>query len=416
MPSIRRASPNSLVLLLIAGTFVFPFIGGSVTAYALIVLGLLLIGWDSSRSPQVKVDLGAWMFLTSWALIAIAFAASNLPGRTDFLFAANFAMFALFPLLSNALQRFGAPGNARKVGIFSLIGSLVAAGISAIQVHVFHVARAHGYGALLIPSATVALFLGFFSLLGLFGSPSRWRYAFLLGPLAGVATVLLASTRGPLLAVPLLIVVAIALLPIRRHILLGAIVAVLVAMTAVAVVRPSAFGRVAALPAILTELVLGEGVARETDDSANVRYRILQGSIAAFRDSPWVGYGWYMKVPAVEHHISESVRFGDPLRAHLHSDILDFGVSAGVVGLLAYLLALLAPVVGAARSPRDGQYKARLFAALILSVGYACSGAVNMLFGFEFTTTLYVCFAAIFIGYCRDPMTAIGQPAAPPST
>jgi hypothetical protein len=27
---------------------------------------------------------------------------------------------------------------------------------------------------------------------------------------------------------------------------------------------------------------------------------------------------------------------------------------------------------------------------------------VNLLFGFEFMTTMYVCFAAVFIGYCRD--------------
>ena len=72
------------------------------------------------------------------------------------------------------------------------------------------------------------------------------------------------------------------------------------------------------------------------------------------------------------------------------------------VRLKRHLLVLLAPVVSAVRSPRDAQFRARVFLALSLSAGFACCGAVNLLFGFEFMTTMYVVLAAIFIGYCRD--------------
>jgi O-antigen ligase len=109
-----------------------------------------------------------------------------------------------------------------------------------------------------------------------------------------------------------------------------------------------------------------------------------------------------MKVPVVEKYIEDPVGFGDPTYAHLHSDILNFGVSAGIVGLFAYLLVLLAPIVSAVSSPRDTQFRGRLFLALNLSAGFACCGAVNLLFGFEFMTTMYVVLAAIFIAYCRD--------------
>ena len=104
------------------------------------------------------------------------------------------------------------------------------------------------------------------------------------------------------------------------------------------------------------------------------------------------------------------VGFGDPRVAHLHSDILNLGVSAGIVGLLAYVLVLLAPVVSAATSPRDMQFRGRLFLAISLSAGFLCCGAVNLLFGFEFMTTLYVVFAAIFIGYCRDQPSLVQEP------
>jgi O-antigen ligase len=141
--------------------------------------------------------------------------------------------------------------------------------------------------------------------------------------------------------------------------------------------------------------------------SGNVRYTILEASIKAFEQSPWLGYGWYMKVPVVAKLTTWNVGFGDPRVAHLHSDILNLGVSAGIVGLIAYVLVILAPVVSAATSPRDSQFRGRLFLALSLSAGFLCCGAVNLLFGFEFMTTLYVVFAAIFIGYCRDAPSVV---------
>jgi O-antigen ligase len=362
----------------------------------------LLIIWNFVRPPRLAFDPGSWMFLVAWALIAIAFAITNQPGRTDFLLAVNFAMFALYPMLSGALQRFAGPNNVAQVAVMALIGSFAALGVATFQVFVEGLSRAQGYGSNPIPSATIALFLGFFALAGLFSISGPRRYVFLLGPIAGVATVLLAQSRGPLVALPLLALIALVMVPIRRIVLVGAVVAVIVAGGVAYAVKPELFGRIASLPQMAIEIVTGAPVSAETDMSGNVRYRIFEGSIEAFTHSPWVGYGWYMKVPVVEKYIEDPVGFGDPTYAHLHSDILNFGVSAGIVGLFAYLLVLMAPIVSALRSSRDSQFKARLFLALNLSAGFACCGAVNLLFGFEFMTTMYVVLAAIFIAYCRD--------------
>ena len=405
-----RVILNGLVALLLIGALVFPYVGGAVTAYVLMVLSLLLIIWNFVAPPRLAFDAGSWMFLTAWALIAIAFAITNQPGRTDFLLAANFAMFALYPMLSGALQRFAGPGNLAQVAVMALIGTLAALGVATFQVFVLGLSRAEGYGSNPIPSATIALFLGFFALAGLFAVKGARRYLFLIGPVAGVATVLLAQSRGPLVALPVLALIALFMVPIKRVVLVAAVVSVVVAGGAAYAVKPEMFGRIASLPRMAVELLTGAPVSAETDMSGNIRYRIFEGSIEAFTHSPWVGYGWYMKVPVVETYIEESVGFGDPTVAHLHSDILNLGVSAGAVGLLAYLLVLLAPVVSALRSPRDSQFKARLFLALNLSTGFACCGAVNLLFGFEFMTTMYVVLAAVFIGYCRDePALATGR-------
>ena len=402
MADIGRTILNALAALLFAGAFLFPYVGGSVTAYVLVGLSILLILWNFFNPVRFAPDPGSWMFLIAWALIAIAFALTNLPGRKDFLLALNFAMFALYPLIAGALQRLAKPGNSAAVANLALVGSFVALALGSFQVFMQHYDRAEGYASNPIASATAALFLGFLSLLGLFSIKSTWRYIFLLGPIAGLITVLLAQSRGPLIALPALVVIALVMVPIRRALTVGAVAILIIAAGVLAVVKPSVFGRIESLPTIVEDLATGQPVPYSVDGSGNIRYRILMGSLAAFKDSPWLGYGWYMKTPVVAKYIKDPVGFQDPRVAHLHSDILDLAVSGGIVGLIAYMLALLAPIVSAVTSPRDSQFKGRLFLALTLSVGFLCCGAVNLLFGFEFMTTMYVVLAAIFIGYCRD--------------
>jgi O-antigen ligase len=399
---MARGILNALVALLLAGTFLFPYVGGAVTAYVLIGLSLLLIAWNLVRPPRLAFDAGAWMFVTAWALIAIAFAITSRPGSRDYLLSVNFAMFALYPLLAGALQRFAAPGNSARVAVLALAGSFIALAVGAFQVFVQHYGRAEGYASNPIPSATVALFLGVFALVGMFAIKSGWRYVFLLGPVAALGTVLLAGSRGPLVAVPALGLIALIMLPVRRVLSWGTAAAVVVVAAVAYALRPEAFGRVAVLPKMALDILTGQPIAWSLDESGSVRYAIFEGSFAAFQRSPWIGYGWYDKTIVVGKYTPFNVGFGDPSRAHLHSDILNLGVSAGLVGLVAYALVLAAPIVSAAMSPRDSQFSGRLFLALSLSVGFLCCGAVNLLFGFEFMTTMYVCFAAVFIGYCRD--------------
>ena len=399
---MARGILNALVALLLAGTFLFPYVGGAVTAYVLIVLSLLLIGWNLVHPPRFGQDPGAWMFLGAWVLIAIAFAITSRPGSGDYLLSVNFAMFALSPLLMGALQRFAAPRNSLRVAILALAGSALALAVGAVQVFVQHYGRAEGYASNPIPSATVALFLGVFALVGLFALGDARRYVFLLGPVAGIGTVLLAGSRGPLIAVPALALIALVMLPIRRLVSWGAAALVLVAAVGVYLLKPEAFGRASVLPRMALDILTGQPIAWSLDESGSVRYAIFEGSIAAFWRSPWIGYGWVNKVPVVAQYTPFDVGFSTSHTAHLHSDILNLGVSAGVIGLVAYALVLLAPIVSAATSPRDSQFRGRLFLAATLSAGYLCCGAVNLLLGFEFMTTMYVCFAAVFIGYCRD--------------
>lgn len=401
---------NALVALFLAVAFLFPYAGGAVTAYVLIVLSLMLIGWNFALPSRVEVNAASWLFLGSFSLIAIAFMLTNLPGRTDFLFAVNFAMFALYPMLATALQRFAGPNNSARVATLALVGTVIALAIGIVEKQYFHFNRTAGFAANPIPSSTIALLLGFTAAIGVFALKDWRRFIFLLGPVAGVGTVYLSGSRGPLLAVPALLLIAVIMVPIRRVVSAGVLIAIVGATSAVYFLRPTLFGRLAVLPEMLLKLLSGQGIPSDIDASGSIRSSILQGSIIAFEKAPWLGYGWYYKTTVVTKYLPWDVGFGDPLHAHLHSDILNMGVSAGVVGLLAYAMVLLAPILGAAYSARDSQYRGRLYGALVLSAVYVCCGAVNILFGFEFTTTMYVILAAILLGYCRDS-TPPGQTA-----
>ena len=401
---------NGLVGLLLVGTFVFQDVAGTWATYIVLVFDLILILWALVWPPRVGYDLGAWFFVIAWSLIAIAFMITNQPGRTDYLLAANFVLFAFYPLLSGVLQRFARSSNSLVIGILSLLGALVSFAVGGYEVWVLNWGRAIGYEANAIRFGTIALLLGFFALMGMFAVKDWRRYVFMLGPILGIGGVLFSGSRGPLLALPALVVVCLIMLPIKRIVSIGVVAAVIIAAGGLYIVKPSAYGRVAALPGIITDILSGKTIPRSFDESGNIRYTILQGSITAFEKSPLVGYGWYWKTTVVAKYMSWDVGFGDPTHAHLHSDILNFGVSAGAVGLLAYLLVLLAPIVSLFFAPRDSQWLPRIFGVLVLSSIYVLCGAVNLMFGFELMTTMYVVVTAVFIGYCRDTPPQ-GRPA-----
>ena len=87
---------------------------------------------------------------------------------------------------------------------------------------------------------------------------------------------------------------------------------------------------------------------------------------------------------------------------HLHNEVLNFAVGSGVVGVLVYLLLLSAPLVALARSPRDSQFRHRLYAIAILVASYILLGLADVMVGFETHTALYVAWSAVLLAYCRD--------------
>jgi O-antigen ligase len=171
----------------------------------------------------------------------------------------------------------------------------------------------------------------------------------------------------------------------------------------VALLWPTGFERIVSLAAMAGDLI---ATGRIAEVSGGERQMMYQAGIAAILDAPLFGYGWGQRLTAIAPYLPQGLDSFAQVHHHLHSDSLDFGVSAGALGLLAYILTLAAPVIGAWASPRDRQFRFRLLGCIGLSLAYLIFGLSYLTFGYEYHTTLYVCLTAILLGYCREPAGA----------
>jgi O-antigen ligase len=394
---------------MIVASLGFNFVGGNGMAYFVMVMGLCAIVWSLIRHQPIwrlHEQPSRLMFLLAWVLIAIAFALTA-HSPAEFKYAGNFLMFFFFVAISTFLGRFAAPGNLERVTTLALAGSVLSVLVAMFQSLVLKEPRAFGFGSDPIWSAQAALIVGFISAAGwLTEKPLLPRVLYLLGPILAVVSTFLTGSRGPLLAAPALALLVILLAGARaRLIFIGLAIVVGLVTLGLHVLFLSSFDRVLSIDSALRN-ILSTGAV--TDPSAAARMIFWRIGLAAFLASPLVGYGWEHFRDAAYAYLPDHGKAFDAGFAglagnlHLHADILDLGVSAGMLGLIAYALVIGAPIVDALTSPRDSQFAGRRLAALTLSIGYFCCGLTYLMFGFEFHTTLYTVLAAILLSFCRD--------------
>jgi O-antigen ligase len=393
-----------LTALFIGATLVLPFNGGYVLAYALMALTLLLVAGLLIARARWSIGPAGWCFLIAFALIGLAFSLNG-----DAAVSVNFIFLLAFIPLASWFSRYAAPDSAAVVSWLAFVGTILSTVTALSDVFFYEAKRAEGWWSDPIWAAEAALILGFLAVMAVPVMKSRGRYALLLAPALGIAVTILSGSRGVLLAAPPLVFVLLVTTfrPWWKQIAAAFVVLVIAA----AAVLPFAPGEVKRIERIVTvfEDLLTNGDVGES--SAGARVAFWKAGTQAFLASPVIGYGWSQHKKVAYTYLPDGGKAyeskGSSLRGnkHLHADILDIGVSGGVLGLIAYGLIILAPLLGALRSARDSQYAARLTGAIVLSLGYLACGATYIMFGYEFHTTLYVCLTAIVLGFCRDAPT-----------
>ena len=301
--------------------------------------------------------------------------------------------------------RFGSP---LLLGAFSLFATVIAVGVALEDVYVMGAVRA-GAGNNPIHFADLTTALGFFSMVGLFGTKSPWRLVFLLGPILAFEVVLLSETRGAMLGFGLVLALVLLLLAIWfRHawklLVSGALVLAL-AVGAIVYTTPDVSRRALSAfddsRAAITAFVAGEGVdtpAVDVDPSTAERISLLRGGIGVFSQHPVFGVGTGQIISEARAYFPDG---HEHLGAHLHSDPADFAAAAGTFGLVAYLLFLLAPFLRP-----DGNYgtdtrRAMVLGAVVLSGCYLTLGLTNAVFGVLPQTMLFGVLLACIVAMGR---------------
>ncbi len=267
------------------------------------------------------------------------------------------------------------------------ISAILACIVAAIQVLVLHQVRAKGGMANPIPFSNVALLAGALSLIGLERLRPWQRLVALVAALCGLAATLLSQTRGALIAVPLAVLV---LLILNRRLIIARWKESAV-FAGVAIVAFAALFVVAKLPERFE--ILSQGFESQTalmrgDPSTSHRAILWSYGAKSFAERP-LGYGSQNAVSEVRR-VAARDGYEVPPYNHLHNEFITAGVGRGVIGVLALIAVLLAPVLIAWRSVRDDRYEERLAFATILSGSYFVFGLTNVLFGQDQLNSFYV--------------------------
>jgi O-antigen ligase len=383
---------------LLALALVACVVTGLITPYVLGVLGVAMLLWKASNGTLwVAYRNPAAVALAAVFVVLVVSFSITAKQPQDALFAINFIMLILFAPFLSALERRRSERGSLVVGRLALLGALLSVAVILVMIGFVGGRRSTSGLIGVIVLANTAVLLGFLSLIGVAADRGWRRWAYLLGPVAGVVTVLLTQSRGPLIALgPLSIVGAIFLarsLKIKWPYVTGGL---LVAFLSVATWVISLGGRMARLPHIFWALLSGDTF---TDRTTEYRLDLYQAAWRAYQQSPIIGHGWARIMEAAAPFLNNPKLAKLP---QLHNDLADLGVASGLIGVACYVALLATPIVAAVISVQDSQYRLRLYGSIVLSIAYFCDGLTDLMFGFEFHTALYTAILAILLGYCRD--------------
>lgn len=350
------------------------------------IIGLLLM-WPEAMA-QVRRPI-VWMPLTGVGLIGVAYGVgAGIEGLGGLLYFAP--MLAVWPLVT-LLREWERSQIALLLGVLALCGASGAAIMAMFEVQATGTTRAGDMVANPIHFADVALLVGFAALVGVLAIRSYWKFVFLLAPAMALIAVLLSGTRGAVVAFVAMLVIAVAtgalvrLYSRRALLVLGICLIVAVAgFLMLGGAQTSGFQRVVA------DIAATLSSGAPTDASTAIRLQMYLGGFRAFLEAPIVGHG-PLAFTAVADRLADTQFGGAP---HLHNDLADMAASAGIFGLVAYGLFLLAPIVEIIRAKDKPGKKGSVVLVATLVSGFFVMGLTNAMFGI---LTVTVTFAAICV-------------------
>ena len=293
------------------------------------------------------------------------------------------------------LPRMRQSPDGRLVPLFILgagIGMIATLLVSLWQIR-FGFDRAEGGTTNAALLGVIGVLFGGIALLNLQSSNKIEQRIAILGYAAGLGCALLSGTRAAWLVIPVHAVIFLWYFRrrsfhfnVRRSVAIGLFLLLgLLALSSVQIL-----GRIQAFQENLASLEDSEGDVT----SLSARVALYKGALSAIAKDPFTGYGPQNRMGTVLAEVPDSLRQQLGF-THVHNGFLTAGIDAGILGMAALLLMLLAPVIGAwKKEPGPGRDIA-LTLALLLTSSYIITGSFGIMFGqkaldpiFAFTVAL----------------------------
>lgn len=247
-------------------------------------------------------------------------------------------------------------------------------------------------------AAVLGLFAVLFSTISLMNlhSPSKLeRRVAVLGFVTGLCCLLLSETRTAWLVFPVNLLIVVLYLQNKIVINYKKIIIPIVAVVLVAgfVFYPKVAMRVEALQTDIAALDNNP----EAMTSLNIRLMIWQGAIKAIGESPVFGYGAQHRIAAFEAQMPKEVANALTV-THVHNAFLNVAIDAGLIGVLALILAIAAPIIAACSKQAGPERDAAMAIALMLVASYLITGMLGIMFGHDATDAIYI---SLFLTVCH---------------
>jgi O-antigen ligase len=253
--------------------------------------------------------------------------------------------------------------------------------------------------------ANIVLTLSFVSFAGFYEERPAIRVLAMLGGLAGLTALWLSDARGPLIALPPMLAMGLFVMAWQRLAGRGRVLLVVTSLVlALGMASLIWWGRILddLGPFSDAMLLLREGTI--TDHSTWERVTMYQSAWNALMASPLYGHG-------LSDLVSKAALFapqGAELRIydHLHSDLADFAVGGGLLGLVAYFCLLLSPLFALDWRGRSPAAQGAVFIAATVCLGYFVMGLTNAMFGLLSQTVLFAVVVAVTLCLSRQEAEA----------
>jgi O-antigen ligase len=410
--TVRAKIIKWLGYLILAALLVLSCGLGAYAAYLAMFTALigLVVAFDAQTVLWLLRKTWLQMWILAFFLIATAFAVTAQTTK-DVLYAFDFTQLLLalaVSLIFVAMSRQETPQHRAiyLLSLMSLAGTIVAFSIALYGACALRVSRPSGLEMSTIHFAYFSIILGFLSLTVLFVDAHGLRRVVLLGPILGLLSAALTGTRGSVVVLAALLLVLLVFF-LRFSTLSGQ--KKILAIACVPFVAIGVFLISYLLGASRTFLSL-IGVAQvfggdnAADVSAALRVEHLTAGAMAFMDAPLFGHGWVNQISSAWPYMTEfgKAAFVGERWAYLHNEAMSLAVSAGVLGVFAYILIFAAPLVGLAQLPRDNQFVARAYGVLVVTTGIFAGGLTEVLFKYELPKTFLFCIVPFFMLYCQN--------------